>query len=488
MRLAPVNAPPGGIQRLRKWVADKLESSPTISSKSMGLLGGLGCQCTDLYTGNGYLKEDSTMNEPKTATDVRPTAADIGGMQAEVSVSGVERGHAKVLIVDDTPANSDLLRDMLQPLGAQIFFATSGAMALDIATNAQPDLILLDIMMPDMDGLETCRQLKANKALATIPVIFVTAKTDVEDLVNGFAAGGVDYITKPVKQPEVHARVNAHLPIQGLIRRQSATLSALEIARKDLQELNATKDKFLSSVGRTLRDSLQEISAASQAIKDWAGKDQPDQPDIEQRLEDVNRSAETVLGLLEKILEWPRVQAGQKLDLLDMEITDRDLAYLVEALDNLKFLSLAGTRITDAGLAHVKSLQGLQELHLDRTAITNDGLAMINGLQNLEVLDLKDTRIDDTGLATLASLRNLRGLYLTRTRITDTGLAQIGMLTELRTLILWDTQVTDKGLRHLRSLRNLQELILWKTGVSEQGAAELRKTLPGCDVSTSMFS
>lgn len=74
---------------------------------------------------------------------------------------------------------------MLKPLGSQIFFATSGAMALDIAKKAQPDLILLDIMMPDMDGLETCRWLKATKGLEAIPVIFVTAKTAVEDLVRG---------------------------------------------------------------------------------------------------------------------------------------------------------------------------------------------------------------------------------------------------------------------------------------------------------------
>ena len=180
----------------------------------------------------------------------------------------VDPRHSKVLIVDDIPANLDLLRSMLKPMGSQIFFATSGAMALEIAKNARPDLILMDIMMPDMDGLETCRRLKENKDLTAIPVIFVTAKTEVDDLVRGFEAGGVDYITKPVKQPEVHARVNAHLQIQGLIQQQQETLSALELARKDLQELNSTKDKFLSSIGRTLRDSMAEISAASDAIQD----------------------------------------------------------------------------------------------------------------------------------------------------------------------------------------------------------------------------
>ena len=435
------------------------------------------------------------MNEPTNPPGAPMSLAQVSGIRTGDQMPGspgvlttVNPKHAKVLIVDDTPANLDLLRDMLKPLDAQIYFATSGAMALDVAKNAQPDLILLDIMMPDMDGLETCRRLKASKDLETIPVIFVTAKTEVNDLVRGFEAGGVDYITKPVKQPEVHARVRAHLQIQGLIEQQRETLAALELARKDLQELNATKDRFLSSIGRTLRDSLAEISVASQAIKDWASTDQLALSDVNRRLKDVNSSAETVLGLLEHILEWPRVQAGQKLDLLDMEITDRDLGYLAEALGNLRYLSLAGTKVTDAGLEHTKVLKDLQELHLDGTAISDDGLSRIKGLENLEVLDLKDTKITDEGLAHLKPLRNLKGLYLTRTRIGDAGLAHVGTLTDLSTLILWDTQITDAGLAHLRSLHNLRELILWKTRVTDQAASELKKALPDCDISTGMFT
>ncbi|MGB5426866.1 MAG: response regulator, partial [Gammaproteobacteria bacterium] len=96
--------------------------------------------------------------------------------------------HAKLLIVDDKAANLDLLREMLAPLGHQIFFATSGAKALEIATSALPDLVLLDVMMPEMDGFETCHRFKQDAALREIPIIFVTARTDVEDLARGFAA------------------------------------------------------------------------------------------------------------------------------------------------------------------------------------------------------------------------------------------------------------------------------------------------------------
>jgi len=395
---------------------------------------------------------------------------------------------AKVLIVDDTLANLDLLRDILKPLGVQIFFATGGAMALEIAASARPDLILLDIMMPDMDGLETCRRLKAMGTLGNTPVIFITAKTELEDLVAGFNVGGVDYITKPVKEPEVHARVKAHLQIQGLIKQQQANLMALEHARRELQELNATKDRFLSGIGRTLRDSLAEMSAASAALKGLAATGQTQRDAVSQTVDEVNRSAATVLSLLENILEWPRIQAGQKLDLLGMDITDRDLGYLVAALDTLRFLSLARTRITDAGLMHLKGLKDLQELHLDGTAITDQGLVLLADLQGLQVLDLKDTAITDSGLARLRPLHRLRGLYLTRTRITDSGLAHVAGLTELRTLILWGTRASDAGLHHLRALSHLQELILWETQVSEQGVEQIKRLLPDCDVSTAMFA
>jgi len=263
---------------------------------------------------------------------------------------------------------------------------------------------------------------------------------------------------------------------------------ALEHARRELQELNATKDRFLSGIGRTLRDSLAEMSAASAALKGLAATGQTQRDAVSQTVDEVNRSAATVLSLLENILEWPRIQAGQKLDLLGMDITDRDLGYLVAALDTLRFLSLARTRITDAGLMHLKGLKDLQELHLDGTAITDQGLVLLADLQGLQVLDLKDTAITDSGLARLRPLHRLRGLYLTRTRITDSGLAHVAGLTELRTLILWGTRASDAGLHHLRALSHLQELILWETQVSEQGVEQIKRLLPDCDVSTAMFA
>lgn len=395
---------------------------------------------------------------------------------------------ASILLVDDAPENLDLLRRILEPANCQIFFATTGEMALDVASRTVPDIILLDVMMPGMDGFETCIRLRDNPALGDVPVIFVTAKTDVVDLAKGFEVGGVDYVTKPVKPLEVVARVGAHLKIKRLIEEQRRHLDQLEQARKELQELNATKDRFLSNIGQSVQVSLSDISAASALIKESITTGESSHRGFSQRLSEVNQSAEHLLRLLEHILEWPRVQTGQKLDLFDTEITDREFAFLIQRLEHLRFLSLADTEISNAGLVHLRALEHLQELHLDNTHVTDAGLEQIAALKSLRVLDLKGTRITDAGLAHLRPLVNLRGLYLTRTPITDAGLAHVAQLLNLETLILWETAVSDEGLAHLRPLTKLTELILWETEVTEEGAAALQSALPNCEVSTNMFA
>jgi len=399
-----------------------------------------------------------------------------------------EATQAKLLIVDDKAANLDLLREMLTPLDYQIFFATSGAKALEIATSARPDLVLLDVMMPEMDGFETCRRFKEDEPLREIPIIFVTARTDVEDLARGFAAGAVDYITKPLKQPEVRARVATHLQIQGLIDQQRKHLAALEQARGELEALNDAKDKFLSNLGREVSISLAQMAETTASIRASTVASGAPGSDIDQHLMEVNRSAQDVLNLLETILEWPRLQAGQKLDLLSTQISDRELGNLLASLDDLRFLSLAETRVGDAGLVHLQSLTNLQELHLDYSDISDDGLKLLTTLPNLEILDLKGTNITDAGLNHVGQLAGLKGLYLTRTGITDTGLEHLRSLEKLETLILWDTNIGDAGLEPLKSLKKLKEVILWNTRVTQQGAEALQAALPECDVSTTIFA
>jgi two-component system cell cycle response regulator len=123
--------------------------------------------------------------------------------------------HAAILIVDDAPANLGMLRTMMTQQGYQTFVATSGERALLIARRVRPDLILLDVVMPGIDGFETCRKLKQHPATEHIPVIFMSARSDTDDIVAGFDIGAADYIGKPLRMAEVCARVRAQLQMRN---------------------------------------------------------------------------------------------------------------------------------------------------------------------------------------------------------------------------------------------------------------------------------
>jgi DNA-binding response OmpR family regulator/DNA-binding CsgD family transcriptional regulator len=124
---------------------------------------------------------------------------------------GVQEGAGLVLIVDDIPDNLAVLHDALDESGYTVIVATDGASAIARAADALPDIVLLDALMPGMDGFEVARRLKADQSTAPIPIVFMTALTDTEHVLAAFAAGGVDYVAKPVRPREVVARIGAHL-------------------------------------------------------------------------------------------------------------------------------------------------------------------------------------------------------------------------------------------------------------------------------------
>lgn len=134
----------------------------------------------------------------------------------------------KVLVVDDEINNLQVMKLILQD-SYQLSFAKNGMQALEIAEIQRPDLILLDVMMPELDGYETCRRLKAHASLCKVPVIFVTAMTEVEDESRGFEVGAVDYITKPISAPIVHARIRTHL---SLVSVEEILHTRIEIIRR----------------------------------------------------------------------------------------------------------------------------------------------------------------------------------------------------------------------------------------------------------------
>ena len=159
-------------------------------------------------------------------------------------------GKNTLLIVDDTPENIDVLRGILSAMYA-IKIANNGLLALRIVASQPPDLILLDVMMPGMDGYEVCRQLKENEATRHIPIIFVTARADVADEMLGFELGAADYIVKPVSPPLVHARVRAHLALSDqrhhLKKLVAERTSELEHSNRELEKTHLI---MLQQLGR----------------------------------------------------------------------------------------------------------------------------------------------------------------------------------------------------------------------------------------------
>ena len=146
----------------------------------------------------------------------------------------------RILIVDDTIANVQLLGNFFKKKGYQINIAQNGLQALDIVKAMPPDLILLDIMMPEMDGFETCKRLKENPETEDIPVIFLTAKVEMEDIIKGFKVGAVDYLTKPFNMEELLARTNTHLELQRArktIKNQNAELIEAAKLREDVDQI-----------------------------------------------------------------------------------------------------------------------------------------------------------------------------------------------------------------------------------------------------------
>ena len=181
-----------------------------------------------------------------------------------------QRKPANILIVDDTPANVLLLEKMLTERGYKTKPVLSGELALEAARAQPPDLILLDINMPEMDGFELCRQLKADELLNEIPVIFMSVRDETEDKLKAFRLGGVDYVTKPFQLEELYTRMETHLKIRSLQRRLSRQNEKQERLLAEIQDAR----KFAENIVETVReplvvlDSYLKILTANQSFYD----------------------------------------------------------------------------------------------------------------------------------------------------------------------------------------------------------------------------
>ncbi len=207
-----------------------------------------------------------------------------------------------ILIVDDVPKNIQVVASILQNEGYRMAFAQNGIAALEQVRSNKFDLILLDIMMPGMDGFMVCEEIKKDPASAETPVIFLTARTETDDIVRGFNTGGVDYVTKPFNGQELLARVKTHLALRYARER-------LRSANSELKTLNATKDKFFSIIAHDLRNPIQSLIMSSEIL--MTNFQQLEPPKVEEYIEKFNENANHIAALLENLMEWSRSQRGQ---------------------------------------------------------------------------------------------------------------------------------------------------------------------------------
>lgn len=207
----------------------------------------------------------------------------------------------KILLVDDTPANIDVLKRTLKPEGYKLAFSPNGKIALKLASQNVPDLILLDVMMPEMDGFETCEKLKQSAVTKDIPVIFITAKTEPEDILKGFQQGGVDYITKPFKQEELCARVKTQLQLQF-------SKKQLELQNQALLELNEQKNTFIGMAAHDLRSPLGAICGYSEILLEELAT--MDNREKEHFLKRIHSSGTSMLNLINDLLDVSVIDSG----------------------------------------------------------------------------------------------------------------------------------------------------------------------------------
>lgn len=219
-----------------------------------------------------------------------------------------------ILAVDDQPNNLKVIAGVLGD-EYQLSIANNGHNALKILDKLVPDLILLDIMMPGMDGFEVCHEIKLRPQLKDIPVIFLTAKTEISDIVKAFEAGAVDYIFKPFNPLEVKARVNSQLQLfhtsrqlKELNYKLAVSQQELELTNVKLEMLNKQKDKFFSVIAHDLKTPFNNVIALTGLISESLAS--KEQESLLEYVTMLRNTTDKAMDLLMNLLEWAKSQTG----------------------------------------------------------------------------------------------------------------------------------------------------------------------------------
>lgn len=275
-----------------------------------------------------------------------------------------------LLIVDDTPENVKVLFKFLTDAGFKVLVAQDGEDGIRKAEHALPDLVLLDVMMPRMNGFEVCQIFKTRDKLKAIPVIFMTALTDTVDKVRGFDVGAADYITKPIQQEEVLARVTAHLrlyklqrqlqyknnelqerteQLQSEIRHRKEVQMSLETANlvlaqrtvelqkrtQELEQRNMELDAFAHTVAHDLKNPLSGVIGLSEILLEKCTPDKPMDAKSLDRLQKINDAAMQILGIINAILLLAGVSRHKS-----VELDSVDMNSLVQQVINTRLSTL----------------------------------------------------------------------------------------------------------------------------------------------------
>jgi signal transduction histidine kinase len=315
-----------------------------------------------------------------------------------------------ILIVDDTPANLDTLSTVLSDVGYEIAIATSGEKALQLLQRRCPDLILLDVRMPGIDGFETCQRIKAIPKTSDIPIVFMTSLIDINNKIKGFNYGAVDYISKPFQEQEILARVRTHIELhlltQNLEQQVAAQTASLRIANEALEKANISKRSFLSTMSQEIRTPIETILRLTEQLQEQKyGILNSQQVEDLANIED---NGNHLISLISNTLKLANIESGQlRLDLDEIEIEDLCKSCLLAIR----------SQATQKNIKLIFNIEpNLPRISIDERHIRQ---VIINLLNNA----IKFTSIGSVTLSvTKGILTNSKNISCIRMAISDTGI------------------------------------------------------------------